>query len=102
MINLALFEPITAETLKDLQPGEWIWDNADVYRGEHKLTLNPYAVREPKGFRQIHIMDLKDFPSFSSKPFMLSSVVGMYDKGGYVWTYFEENRFYRLKEKTHD
>lgn len=102
MINLNLFEPITAETLKDLKPGEWIWDNEKIFRSEHKRTLNADTVIEPKGFRQIHIIDLKDFPRFSSKPFMLSAVAGSYRDGGYVWTYFEENRFYRLKERTND
>lgn len=97
--NMDLFEPITYENIRELKPGEWIWDSKTISRREHSRTLWPEAIEEPIGFRQIHILDRKDFPRFSSKPFMLSDIDSSH--GGYTWTYFELGRFYKFrKEKT--
>ena len=97
-MNLSLFEPITASNLKDLKPGDWIWDNKNVSRRKHQRSLNPNErIQEPIGFRLVHILDLEDYPQYSSKPFMLTNI----DDGitGYSWVCFEEERFYKLKEK---
>lgn len=90
----SLFELITEENIHTLKPGEWIWDNGKVNRNEHSQSLWPRKIFEPKGFRQIHILN-EDFPKYSSKPFMLSDFDGC--RGGYSWQYFESNRFYKFK-----
>lgn len=88
-------EPITRENIHLLKEGDWIWDNNTIIRYEHGLGLHPKKIEERIGFRQIHILDLKLYPQWSSKPFMLSSI----DKGIYQWTYFEEGRFFMFKRK---
>lgn len=88
-----LLEPITYENLNTLEPGDWIWDDKKVERIAHKRQLGDERIVESVGFRLIHILDLKDFPSYSSKPFSLSTI----DSYGYEWTYFELNRFYKIK-----
>ena len=89
---MEFLEPIIYENLHELQPGEWIWDNRLVLRRKHDRSLGNGVVSEPIGFRQIHILDLKNL-SYGDKLFMLSEI------GGYEWTYFELNRFYRFKRK---
>lgn len=97
--NPDLLELITYENIVDLNPGDWIWDSHLVVRHAHERTLEYKTIQEPAGFRQIHIIDLKPYPGFSSKPFMLSTVdrINHHDSS-YVWVYFEENRFYKFKE----
>lgn len=90
-----LMEPITADNIHELKPGEWIWDNQDIGRREHRRTLNPETVVEKIGFRQIHILDLDLYPRRSSKPFMLSSI----EVDGYKWEYFEYGRYYKFKKR---
>lgn len=83
--------PITYENINTLKPGDWIWDDKPIERKEHERSLNPETIYEPIGFRQIHILDIKDFGTiFNDKPFMLSDI----HKGGYRWVRFEEGRFY--------
>ena len=91
-----LLEPITNENLKDLNSGDWIWDNKMISRRKHQRSLNCEYIQEPMGFRIIHILDLEDYPRWSSKPFCLSDIDSAF--GAYSWTYFEEGRFYKLKE----
>ena len=94
---MSLLEPITYENINELEPGEWIWDNKLIDRRFHDKNLWNKTVAEPIGFRLLHILDLKHFPRFSSKPFLLST----FDHYGfdYTWEYFEEGRFYRFKRK---
>lgn len=89
-----LLEPITIDMVKELQPGEWIWDDKPIMRSVHKLTLSRETVVEPIGFRQIHILS-SDFPGWSNKPFMLTDT----ERGYYKWEYFERGRYYRFKKK---
>ena len=96
LLNISDYlEPITRENIHLLKEGEWIWDNDTIFRREHRQTLHPKEIADRIGFRQIHILDLKLYPQWSSKPFMLSSI----DKGYYEWTYFEEGRFFMFKRK---
>ena len=88
-------EPITRENIYQLEEGEWIWDNDTIFRREHRQTLHTKEIADRIGFRQIHILDLKRYPRWSSKPFMLSSI----DKGCNEWTYFEEGRFFMFKRR---
>ena len=90
-----LMEPITADNIHELKPGEWIWDNQDIGRREHRRTLDPKTVVEKIGFRQIHILDLDLYPRWSSHPFMLSSI----EVDGYKWEYFEYGRYYKFKKR---
>ena len=89
--------PITRENIYTLKPGDWIWDDKAIERRVHNRTLGHETVTEPIGFRLIHILDLDGFHSWNTKPFMLSQ----FDNGhhGYVWVYFEENRFYMCSKK---
>lgn len=87
-----LFEPITYENIHELEPGEWIWDDKQTARREHRMTLDPKSIVEPMGFRQIHILDFE-----MSKPFMLSRFDGFHT--GYEWVFFEPGRFYKFKKK---
>lgn len=85
--------PITRENIHELKPGDWIWDDKIVERRAHKWSIYEDKTSEPKGFRQIHLLSLKDFDrGFSRKPFMLSDVDS--NTSGYTWERFEENRFY--------
>ena len=92
---MEFLEPITAENLSELSPGEWIWDNSSVLRRVHNYDLSENLITEPAGFRQIHILDTKEFYKFGNKPFMLTSL----RSNGYEWVYFIEDRFYRFKRK---
>lgn len=96
MIDMSLFETITRENVFELEPGEWIWDNSIITRHAHERYLDERYIHEPVGFRQIDILNLDLFPTWSSKPFMLSTI----DRyGEREWVYFEEGRFYRFKRK---
>lgn len=92
-LDMGIFDPITPDNLYTLRPGEWIWDNKRTCRQAHKRTLGNEVVQEPIGFRQIHILDLKLYPRFSSTPFMLSNI----DKSRSEWVYYEIGRFYKFK-----
>lgn len=101
-MNMDLFVPITFENIYALKPGEWIWDDKEVEKRVHRRTLGGETLMEPIGFRQIHVLDLKDFGTiFNSKPFMLSHYDHANDwrHGGAHWEYFEEGRFYMFKSK---
>ena len=88
--------PITRENIYTLKPGEWIWDDKIIERREHKRSLWSEKVKEPIGFRQIHILDLDGFATgWNTKPFMLSDI-DSHMPGGPIWVYFEEGRFYML------
>lgn len=101
--NPDIFEPITYDTLHELVPGEWIWDNKLTERREHKRSLDNATVTEPIGFRQIDILDLDLYPQYSSKPFMLSGAAYSGNHTGLEWVYFELGRFYKFKkEKRND
>lgn len=90
--------PITYENIYALKPGEWIWDDKLIDRREHKRSLDNVTITEPIGFRQIHILDLKDFGTmWNTKPFMLSDIDR--GNGSHEWTYFEEGRFYMFPRK---
>lgn len=93
---LNLLEPITYENLHELHPGEWIWDSKLYARRAHKKTIYNESIVEPIGFRQVHILDLKDFPRFSSKPFMLTSIDNFGFGRGNEWVHFEHGRFYKF------
>ena len=107
-----LLEPITYENIKELSPGEWIWDNKQIEKLPHIRTLfeklphirtlsNDSTIFEAAGFRQIHILDLYCL-RFSNKPFMLSLAANglRYQQFISEWVYFEEGRFYRFKRRT--
>lgn len=93
---LNLLEEITYENLHELHPGEWIWDSKRHARRAHKATIYIDSIVEPIGFRQVHILDLKMFPTYSSKPFMLSSIDNSGFGRGTEWVHFEEGRFYKF------
>lgn len=93
-----LLEPITLENIYELKPGEWIWDNKYAIKRAHKRSLELETTIEPIGFRQIHVLDLKDFgPLFSNRPFMLSECHTL--KFEPVYPYFTKNRFYKFKKE---
>jgi hypothetical protein len=95
------FIPITRENIYTLKSGDWIWDDKPIERREHAYSLRPETVTEPIGFRQIHILDLRDFAAgWKTKPFMLSDIDS--DHYGYRWVYFEENRFYMCKSDSEE
>ena len=99
-----LLEPITYENIKELSPGEWIWDNKQIKKYPHRRTLfSDSTTFEAAGFRQIHILDLDNL-KFSNKPFMLSlSANGLrYRQFISEWVYFEEGRFYRFKKEVNN
>lgn len=101
-INLSLFEPITSENIYALKPGDWIWDNKEIVRREHKRTLSVEkpTVEEPIGFRQIDILDLKYFGTlWNDKPFMLTDIDNRFSSDPRNWVRFEEGRFYMFKRK---
>lgn len=101
-IDLSLFEPITYDNIHLLQPGDWIWDNKDIVRWEHKRTLKIEKpnITEPIGFRQIDVLDLKDFGTlWNNKPFMLTDIDNRFSNDPRNWVYFEEDRFYMFKRK---
>ena len=93
---LNLLEPITHNNLQELHPGEWIWDSKIHARRAHKPSIYIESIAEPIGFRQIHILALKNYSSFSSKPFMLSSIDNSGFGKGTEWVNFEEGRFYKF------
>ena len=95
---MSFLEPITRENINELKVGEWIWDSKLIHRREHAsitFSLSPYSVTEPVGFRLIHILDLKYFPQYCSKPFMLSNFDSLHI--GYTWESFEEDRYFKFK-----
>lgn len=99
MIDISkLLEPITFDNLKDLTPGEWIWDSKLISRRAHIRSLGDERITEPIGFRQIHILDLDLFPTYSSNPFMLSDIDNKIIAGP-TWVFFEEGRFFKFKKK---
>lgn len=89
-----ILEPITAENLKDLRPGEWIWDNKRIRKPAHQQSIWYKPIYEPFGFRQIHDLDLDAFPSFLNTPFMLTRTFS--DKAC-NWEKFEEGRFFKFR-----
>ena len=85
---MKVLEPITAENLSELRPGEWIWDNKKVRKhpGER--------IYEPIGFRKIGTLNVDFyFTGSNPSPFSLSSI----QKGRDIWVKFEEGRFFRFK-----
>lgn len=94
---MALLEPITFENIRELRPGEWIWDNQSILRGIHAKSLARGLISEPIGFRQIDILDLDLFPQWSSKPFRLTTIDSR--NRDPEWVFFEEGRFYRFRRK---
>lgn len=93
MDMMQFLEPITYDNIRELHPGEWIWDNKIVERDAHERNLYSEIIKEPMGFRQIDILDLSGFGVFNYRPFFLSNAY----KDGAKWEYFEGNRFYRFK-----
>ena len=92
-----IMEPITFDNISELKSGDWIWDNKQINRPPHGYAFTSMdMISEAIGFRQIHIIDLKKFPSWSSKPFMLSDFDSQHN--GYHWTHFEPGRFYKFKK----
>ena len=95
-----LLEPITHENIKELSPGEWIWDNKQIEKLPHIRTLSSDStISEAAGFRQIHILDLDNLKF--SNPFMLSSSANGLRYRQFIseWVNFEEGRFYRFKKE---
>ena len=93
---LNLLEEITYENLRELHPGEWIWDSKLHARRAHKQSIYNESVVEPIGFRQVHVLQLRDYPMFSDKPFMLSSIDNTGFGSGTNWVRFEQGRFYKF------
>ena len=89
-------EPVTISNINSLKPGEWIWDNQTITRRAHERTLGDKKIEEPIGFRHIHILNLKDFPKYSNKPFMLSTIDDSLWR--FEWVTFKEGRFYKFKK----
>lgn len=96
MINSGYLEPITQYMLEELEAGEWIWDNELVIKREHRQNLWPEDIKEPYGFRQIHIIDI---PSARYWYFCPKLMLSDYKRGGYNWEYFEEGRYFRFKKE---
>ena len=96
---MKFLEPITVDNIYELEPGEWIWDNCLVTRLVHERCLDKKITKEPIGFRQIDILNLKSFGVFNIHPFMLSSIDNI---RGSSWEYFEPGRFYRFKKEESD
>lgn len=90
----SIFEPITFENVRELQPGEWIWDNKMIFRRAHKKSIYPDYIEEPIGFRQINVLDIDSVPYL--KPFMLSAIDG--DRGYHLWECLEDGRFYKFRK----
>lgn len=90
---LDILEPITEDNIRDLKPGDWIWDNQMIIRDEHRVSLLPNKISEPIGFRLIDILDISGL-HWSGKPFMLSDI----NDGGYHWEYFKPGRFFKFKK----
>ena len=102
-INMDLFIPITYENFGILKPGDWIWDNKEIIRKVHgrSLSMDKPTITEPIGFRQIDILDLKDFGTYwNTKPFMLTNIDNRFSCDPRSWDYFEEGRFFMFKPKT--
>jgi hypothetical protein len=94
MSNLIdILEPITEDNIRDLKPGDWIWDNQMIIRDEHRASLWPNKITEPIGFRLIDILDISDL-RWSGKPFMLSDI----EHGRYSWVHFTLGRFFKFKK----
>lgn len=99
-MDMSLFELITRENIYTLKPGEWIWDSKTIERPEHARSLNKKTVVEPIGFRQIDILDLKDFGTiFNNQPFMLTDLDHKFSRDPRSWVYWEDGRFYRFKKE---
>ena len=92
--TMNILEPITETDLYTLKPGEWIWDNKRVAKAVHKRTLSYQKTYEPIGFRQIHILDARNYPKYTDKPFMLTNHLS---ETANVWEPFEEGRYFRFK-----
>ena len=92
---MKILEPITAENLNELRPGEWIWDRQLIVKNAHKRTMRVETIIEPVGFRQIHILNVDDYPRKTTKPFLLSDSI----QGGNFWTEFKEGIFFRIKRE---
>ena len=90
-----LMEPITPENLHELTPGEWIWDNETISRRVHKKQISDERIREPIGFRQIHILDADD-NGYGKRPFMLSTIDF---RDNHMWECLKPNRFYKFKKE---
>lgn len=86
MVNREFLEPITSDNIGELNPGDWIWDDWDIFRLGRKEAI---------GFRQIEVMNLRDFEVWHNNPFLLSSI----DNTEPSWAYFAEGRFFKFKEK---
>lgn len=95
MINSGYLEPITRDMIEELEAGEWIWDDKLVVKREHRQCLWPEDIKEPYGFRQIHIIDNPNDRFWYYCPKLMLS-----DRkcGYYKWVYFEAGRFYRFKK----
>lgn len=90
-----LMEPITPENIHELTPGEWIWDDEIISRRIHKRQLGDERIKEPIGFRQVHILDA-DENRYWMQPFMLSTIDS---RDSHVWEHLEPNRYYKFKKK---
>ena len=90
--DMDLFELITTENIKDLKPGEWIWDSNTTERKVHRRTLGNETIMEPIGFVQVDIIDEDDIkhPRYYEKIFKVT--------GGF-WEAFYPNKFYKFKNK---
>lgn len=92
MDYMNFLEPIALEDFKNLKSGEWIWDGEIISRRTHDYSIDySNTIKEPTGFRQIHIINEY------SKSFMLSDFESLH--GGYKWVYFRVGRFYKFKKE---
>ena len=90
-----ILEPITEDNIRDLKPGDWIWDNQTIIRDEHRASLWPNKITEPIGFRQVDILDISNL-HWSGKPFMLSHAND--GSSGCEWVHFQRDRFFKFKK----
>lgn len=93
MLLMNILEPITEKDLYSLRPGEWIWDNKRIGKPAHKRSLKMEKVFEPIGFRQIHILDVYDYPKKTDKPFMLTDHIS---ERANSWEPYEYGRYFRV------
>lgn len=92
---LDILEPITEENIHELKPGDWIWDNQEIIRDEHRASPWPNKIIEPYGFRQVDILDVSHL-RWSGKPFKLSCAND--GSSGCEWVYFRHDRFFKFKK----